>query len=337
MFREYPTVFNEENAHNCLVMVDDGRVVTHVGMTLRWASIAGCTVRVACIASVATDEAYRNRGLASKVFAAACDKALAEGADFMMISGGRSLYRRVGAVDVGRDLIGTVDLATAKALHDRSIHIDDFRESDLDACAALYDTRVARFVRPLDDWQWLVRSRSVMSQEVDINIARRKGAACGYFITGKKSKEGVKEVIEFAGGDSVIAGALKSMLALSASRAVKMRLQQGDTALKALLESAGVLLKPEKTMGTLLLINFPQLMARLKPWFEQRLGIARAKTLSFKQEGERFLFAAGDNAAALNRGEAATAIFGYPEKPLLTGVLAEVFPCPTLYYGANYV
>ena len=337
MFRGYPTVFNEENSPNCLVLVDDGRVVTHVGMTQRWASIAGCTVRVACIASVATDEAYRNRGLASQVFAAACEKAFAEGVDFMMISGGRSLYRRAGAVDVGRDFIATIDAGAAASLHARDIRIDEFVEGDLDACAALYDTRVARFVRPCDDWQWLARSRSVMSRDVDMNIVRRRDAACGYFITGRDNREGVTDVLEFAGENTAIAGALKSLLARRSSRAVKMRLQQNDFALKSLLENASVGVTPEKTMGTLLIINFEQLMPRLTPWFEHRIGVAQAKALSFRQEGERFLFSDGGNTVALDRGEAGVAVFGYPEKPLFSGLLAQVFPAPSLYYGINYV
>jgi hypothetical protein len=98
-----------------------------------------------------------------------------------------------------------------------------------------------------------------------------------------------------------------------------------------------VALTPEKTMGTLLIINFEQLMARLTPWFEHRIGMAQAKALSFKQEGEQFVFSDGDKAVVLDRGEAGTAVFGYPEKPLFSGLLAQVFPAPSLYYGINYV
>jgi hypothetical protein len=78
-------------------------------------------------------------------------------------------------------------------------------------------------------------------------------------------------------------------------------------------------------------------MPRLTPWFEHRIGVAQAKALSFRQEGERFLFSDGGNTVALDRGEAGVAVFGYPEKPLFSGLLAQVFPAPSLYYGINYV
>ncbi len=102
MVYQFPVLFGSENHENLLVFVDGGKVVSHVGMVQRWASLAGCTVKVGLIGSVATYEDYRGKGLASQLFAAAAEKAVRDGCDFFMISGGRGLYRRAGAADAAR-------------------------------------------------------------------------------------------------------------------------------------------------------------------------------------------------------------------------------------------
>ena len=86
MFSQYPQLFNEANRDNLLVFVDGGRVVSHYGMVQRWATVCGCTVRVACVGSVATYESHRGQRLASRLMQANVAKATADGADFAMIS-----------------------------------------------------------------------------------------------------------------------------------------------------------------------------------------------------------------------------------------------------------
>ena len=66
MFDDYPQLFNQGNLHRLRVCVDDGKVVTHIGYTERFASILGCTVKVGCIGAVATHPDYRGRGLATR-------------------------------------------------------------------------------------------------------------------------------------------------------------------------------------------------------------------------------------------------------------------------------
>ena len=337
MFRFFPALFSENNHENLFVFVDNGRVVSHVGMAQCWASIQGCTLRVACIGAVSTFEEYRNKGLASKLFKMACEKARADGVDIMMISGGRTLYRRAGAADAGCDFIATVDRSAAKRLHGRDVSIDDVAGSGFDACAASYETRTAHFIRPRDDWKWLEQSGIACCQEADIIGVRRRNVMCAYFIMAKADKDGVASVIEFAGDETAIAAALKSLLARRGSRAVTLRLQQGDIILRALLEDAGIVLKPETTTGTLLIVNFPQLITRLRPYIEHRIGIEEAKALGFHQDGERFVFSSGDESCNFDAVEAVQAIFGHPEKRFFTGALARIFPVQTLYYGINYI
>jgi hypothetical protein len=306
-------------------------------MAQRWASIQGCTLRVALIGAVSTIEECRNQGLASKLFKMAREKARADGVDIMMISGDRTLYSRAGAAGVGCDFIAIVDRSVARGLHGRDVSIDDAGGAGLDACAALYETRSAHFIRPRDDWEWLDQFRIAACQEADIIGVRGRNVICGYLIIAKADKDGVASVIEFAGDETAMAAALKSLLARRGSRSVKLHLQQGDAILRDLLKDAGVTLKPETTTGTLLIVNFPQLITRLRPYIEHRIGIEEANTLGFHQDGERFVFSSGEKSYSFDAVEAVQAIFGHPERRFFTGSLARIFPVQTLYYGINYI
>ena len=109
MLASFPLLFDESNFENLFVFAKRGRIVSHVGMAQRWACLAGCTVRVACIGAVGTYEEHRGKGLATSLFEAACGKALSDGVDLMMISGGRGLYLRAGAAEVGCDYLTVLD------------------------------------------------------------------------------------------------------------------------------------------------------------------------------------------------------------------------------------
>ena len=337
MFRCYPHLFNERNLDNLLVYVDDGRVVSHVGMIQRWACLAGCTVRVACVGSVATYEEYRGRAMATRLFAMACEKAEADGVDFMMISGGRGLYRRAGATDVGCDFTGVVGQRAATALSVDGVELAECGETDLPDCDAAYRLKSAHFVRPLDDWQWLLGSHKCMCRDVQVLAVRRSAVFHGYFIVAKTGEKGVSEILEFGGDARELAGAFKPLMAQCRADSLKLRLQTGDRRLKALCERAGVALEPVNTVGTLLLVSFPQLMGRLRPYLEARAGLRTAETLSFHQDGDSFVFGVGDQLHRVNKAAAAQVVFGHPQPEPLPGVLAQVFPVPTLCYGISYV
>jgi len=89
MGREYPILFDPGNAVNLRVAWCGGRVVSHVGISIREAAIMGARLRVASIGAVATDPEHRGRELASRLMEDARRRALEEGCSLMLISGGR--------------------------------------------------------------------------------------------------------------------------------------------------------------------------------------------------------------------------------------------------------
>ena len=103
---------------------------------------------------------------------------------------------------------------------------------------------------------------------------------------------------------------------------------------------------PATTVGTCVMINFPQLMERLRPYFVERVGEEIGNALRFAEIRDRYTMALGEEVFAIpSRGCATHFVFGTmeerPTPPPSEGILAEVykkaFPIPALYYGINYV
>ncbi|NIA12431.1 MAG: GNAT family N-acetyltransferase [Nitrospiraceae bacterium] len=336
MFGVYPQYFSEANNENHFVFVDGGRVVSHFGMDQRDVSIAGCRLRVGCVGAVATYEEYRGKGLATRLFDATRDKAIADGVDFLLISGGRGLYRRAGAADVGCDAMTVLSGECAARLPGREAELRKLSAADLAGCAAAYDRKPTRFVRPEGDWTSLLESGKAMGRGADVTVVCDGGTCLGYFALSKTKEDGVLRVDEFAGEPDVLVGALAQLMAQRDCRGLEMRLQVGDAELRALIEAAGASFKTVATGGTLLVLRFAHLVERLRPHFEARVDAARAATLWVAEDDGKFTFGAGDDTFTVDRAGAATAIFGHPEAKPALGVWGEVLPAPTLWYGLNY-
>lgn len=349
MARCFPQMFDPSNSHNHLVIADGGRVVSHVGMTQRWACLNGCTVRVGSIGAVATYEEYRGKRLASMLMDAVIRKAVADGVDFFIISGNRTLYRRAGAVEVGTDTLCLVQRDVAQRLAD-DVTVTDSDEADLPLFAAAYGRRPARFIRPPQDWRWLFEGRTCAARDVRLLTVERRGVFRGYFVVSNTSEEGVGRVAEFAGDDLDLAAAFAPMLDLCGWRAIEVRLQVSDQSLRSRFEHAGIACKPVVTGGTFLILRFEALMERLRPWFESKAGSVSAARLSFSERAETFTFSDGSHTLTLEgqnekgvieegaaRAEAVRVLFGHPQARALPGLLEQVFPVPTLWCGINYV
>lgn len=337
MGAHFPALFDERNARNCLVFADGARVVSHVGMLYRWACIDGCSVRVACIGAVSTYDEYRGQGLATRLFEHARAQAVEDGMDFMMISGDRTLYRRPGAVHVGIDWIVRIDRAQAEAWRLPGIELGPFREEDIPGCQALHAQRSARFVRPLEDWIHLRRGARADARDVRTTLVWCRGTLCGYYVVPTTKDETVTDVVEFAGEPYALAAALGPLMERRGLQSIILRLQRGDVVLRGLFERDGVPLERKRTDGTLLILNFSQLVERLHPIVEARTREDVASRITMTEANGVFRFQAPDAEIATDRPGAARVLFGHPEEAELPGMLGSVLPFPTLWYGINYV
>lgn len=339
MFRYFPTFFTESNRDNLFVFVQDHEVISHVGMTLHQASLAGCTVGVACIGAVSTYEEYRGKGLASRLLEHACKKARDWGANLMMISGGLGLYRRLGAADVGGDFDTTVTAEVAKTLSAAGFSLTEFAPEHLETYAKAYQAKAAHFVRPHEEWRALTEARVCMCRDVDILSIAGKNSVCAYLVAAPDTLLDAVRVFEFAGRAEALAAALRPLLQRYGLSSAKLRVPADNNALRTLLEKAGASLRPTTGMGTLLLLDIEGLFRQLRPLIESRLGPRGAQAFQVQHEPEgRVVFRAGDKKFEVDGiAEAAQVIFGHPDRLPAEGDFGRLFPVPSLEYGLNYV
>lgn len=345
---EYPQLFNEDNLDNLLVMLDNGLVVSHVGMTEQLATIFGCQVKVACIGAVSTYTEYRGQGLATKLFDYACDKAFADGVDFMIISGDRGLYRRAACREVGSDFSATVTSEQFPNLSPSELTVEPCTEKDLKSIATIHRTEPVRFLRRREDYERAFSCKVVMNRKSDFLLVKKGSLPRAYLILQlpRQSRETVS-VAEYAGERFSFVAALPQVLKLYKLEGVMIHVLGYDLLLKTLLEEKDTKLQTANSSGTVRIINFQQFMERMRPYFQEKIGYKRAAELRFSDDGENFCISCGSDQLVLSdRGDLAHLLFGTREpmnedwlarKGRLTEILREILPIPALWYGINYV
>ncbi|HZO89555.1 MAG TPA: GNAT family N-acetyltransferase [Chthonomonadaceae bacterium] len=349
MMDEYPQLFNEDNLENLRVCVDEGRCVSHVGMTERTASLFGCQVKTCCIGAVSTLPEYRKQGLASACFDDAANKAFHDGVDFMIVSGDRNLYRMRGCLRVGSDTRYTLiadALPTLEAAGGRSVTVELMTEAELPRVMDCYRYEPVRFVRPLDDYGYALKCGRVMNRPAEFLVIRAQGDFRGYVIVQTPGESSRAGIVEFAGDRHAILAALPEIFRRYRVAELGWQVSRHDHLFRALCAESGLQGQQTTTAGTYKLINFPQLMERMRPRWEELLGWREAAKLSFRQDTDEYGFCYGEEEFVTDRDTATRLVFGTVERAeeqalaeagKVAEVLKAILPLPTLWYGLNYV
>lgn len=340
MFRQFPTLFREENRENLLVFVDKGRVVCHIGLTLNTLCLAGCLVHVACAGAVATAEAWRGRGLASALLEHAAAHARQHGALLMLISGGRGLYLRAGAAPVGQHVDMLVLGEARSRLHTAGVSVTPFHTAELPAWQALYRAKTARYLRPPEDWTAFEANRLCIGRPVDWWTIRRQSAPCAYCVV-EPPREGKPALVhEWAGGQGAMAAAMPALLENYAPAPVLLRVQPYESALRGWLLAAGAEERPPGTDETLLMLDAVGLVECCWPHFEEYAGRATANRLlaAATDAGGLILQLNGEHEQVCNGpADAARFLFGSPGHPGPGPVWDRFLPIPMAAYGLNFI
>jgi len=314
---EYPQLFNEDNFENLRVCLDGGRCVSHVGMTERRASLFGCQITVCCIGAVSTHPDYRKQGLASACFDDAVEKAYRDGVDVMIVSGDRSLYRMRGCLRVGRDTAFALTADGRDAIPQRDVAVEEMQDDDLSSVMECYEREPVRFLRLRDDYRYALQCRTVMNRLSDFLVLREDGAFRGYVIlqrpldmNQRPLDEKRTGLAEFAGDRHAILAALPKIIRRYDLVELRWQVMRHDPLFRSLCEGVGLSGTPNTTPGTVKLINFPQLMERMRPRWEERLGLREAEKLSFRQNGDQYGFRFGDDELLTDRDTATRLLFG---------------------------
>jgi predicted N-acetyltransferase YhbS len=360
MARDYPKLLSEPNRGDLRVVVASGRVVCHAGILMRDASIEGIPARVGLMGAVATDPEYRGKGLASRCVRSVMEHAIARGAELMWISGGRGLYKRLGAREVGEDLefsLGAEDLSVFA----RDIDVRSLGEEHIPEIAELYAHEAVRYIRPLEDWQACFRTCVAMDRPSRFLGAWDSGRLAAYAVIHEKDQNDQSFVIEYAGARGVLLCALLRMMTEMRATSLKLHLAHHDRTLGHRLAAAQFVGKPVAAAGTVIVLDFKSLMGKLRNRFMERAGEDAGAELSFAEEGpllgadNSFSIACGPDVVTVKgRGALAEFLFCAPgcssrdpddadakaacvHRWGAGGPFRTALPVPSLWYGLNFV
>lgn len=315
-------------------------------------------LRVGSIGGVCTHPDHREKGLAGRLLAFCTDTLAEEGARLMLISGGRGLYTRLGCVPAGK--FYSIILRpenTSSPPQDLTIQLATSAHAAL--CSRLYHTEAVHFVRQTSRFAQRLSSPGHYIHS-EAWIISRLGRPVAYLLLGipweylHQPAAGVRHVREYAGSRTALVSALGLIMSQSNLQEIHFPVAWQDEDLLQLLQGIGLSGTPEPLAEhTMRIINFPGLMADLRPYLQARLDQRLRRGLRFEQTGPR-LSATQEDRQSIIRGQDRLDLSGSAMTRLVMGVpgegevssanlpggLAEVvsalFPLPSFLPGLNY-
>jgi predicted N-acetyltransferase YhbS len=350
----FPRLFSHSNLDNMRIMLLDGKPVSHIGISMADGLLYGCKLKIGMIGAVGTDPEHRNKGLAGKLLSDCMSKLFTEGADFLMVSGIRSLYNRAGCVMAGR--------AHAYALTDEGVRrafghlafpceVQEYDRSRLRDLLSIYEMEPVRYIRTREDFATLIGPRTYAMPRIFLIDVGGEPAAY-VCIEPEHGDEGVSRVVEYAGSRGGIVAAIPRILSRLGAGELEFTVPHHDLELLGLLSSIE---RPRANHfgGTMCMISPQGFLEKVKPHLISRMG-EKAEGLVFTNVGDRPVLHFDGEKLEFESGRDLTwFLFGQPEaterrfgqylRPVsikyegdLAGTFNDIFPLPTFLYGLNY-
>ncbi|NLW50770.1 MAG: GNAT family N-acetyltransferase [Candidatus Brocadiaceae bacterium] len=342
---------------NLRVFSDRGRVTAAVTMNHRPVVLGG-TRHLACtFGGVCTDPEYRGQGLATQLLEDCRRKALADGADLVLISGSRGLYRHSGYAPVGHFEVSRIPRAglTAAAALSERYDLRPALSDDLPALMRMQVEEPVRFVRSPEEMLRLVGQTSIVNGRGRTFVVCRNGAGPVAWMTcqiggryGEDMPPNSTRVVEVGGSRWAVLCALPVLMDRQKVDEVELFYGGWDRDFARMAADLGWPSEPRSFRGTVGIIAPQRFWDASVALFRERLGPERFETLRFEVRPDAIEIASGTERLLLKDWTALTElVFMHPaqrtERPLdlprdsdLATALDEIFPMPLVNYGLNY-
>ena len=343
----YPLLYKNGDCEHKHVMVDNGRVVAHIGACLWDVVIHGHRVPTGSIGGVACYEEYRGRGYATQALTR-CFKHLREaGACVAYISGGRGLYLRNQCVKAGCEFRPTVSADAWPRAIERGWEVRVAAPDDLDALIGLHQREPLRHVRPRRVFETAAfistEQPNPRWRQTVYGIWQGDEMAAYAALRRNTGAEGGAHVREVAGSREALVAAMPGLLAAADAEQMQIPVRPGDHELVRLLAANAVACTPTTSAGTWRVLDFAGLMDALRPWVDERCDAE----LAWEGERDHGAFVQGRERLELTDAIlAGEVLFGGEERldprvlgapPGLRRALSRVLPVPAPLSGLNSV
>jgi len=237
-----------------------------------------------------------------------------------------------------------------KRFNPQAMEVFPYKEKNLENIVRIYQKERVRFFRPLEDFKKILTTGLAMDRKAEILTIHTSGEFLGYLavqIPGeKKGKERISNVAEYSGIRRAILDAVKPIFDRYDIEELSFNIPFHDAEFIYTLREKGFKSRIENIPGTMKIINFPRLMARFRPYIEERLDKKTSDLIRFNQEKDRFTIGFGGEEFNTDARGLAQIVFGtsgeeekeiIPKKGKITKILADIFPLPFIWPGLNYV
>jgi GNAT superfamily N-acetyltransferase len=341
-----------------------GKPVSQINISHSQVSFSGCRLKIGSIGGVCTHPDFRNLGLAGQILEHCAHQLKQEGAQVMLISGGRGLYTRTGNVPAMRFFhFQLLSECYSKSPFLPKVTLRPFDSGVTADFARIYQSEAVGYVRSLAEYPDYFSIGRTWLVEVD-------SSPLAYLVLQQPwehrdgQDHGVREVWEYAGGRLALAAGLAQLLdgtgdsTLPHFKELRLAVPWQDFDLVHCMQALGQCGEPGSLPGhTLRLIDFPALRQDLEPYIAARLPDRLLRGLRFEQSGPLLVNPdlgdrTGDRCAIVcdnQRLEMSTAgmtrlVFGDWESPVetwavgsdLVEVVNSLFPLPSFQPGLNY-
>lgn len=323
---ETPIMYSKENIENgnTFIVVENKKIVSFVGMVEEEICVYGNRVKIGEIGNVCTHPDYRGKGYASLLLEKAIEKAKNDKIAYLMISGGRNLYKRIGAVSMPF-FIYEIKGKNKKT----NFKIRRYRNEMYKDCIKIYQREPVRFIRKknfsilfsLYNGEFI---KKVMLAISKIYVILKDNEIVGYWAEGeRKGRVTIGYNREFSGPRNILVEAWKSK---KGKKQIIVPLWDKELCFYLGKE------KEIREFGTVLLVNPEILIDSIKSIFYER-GI---EIEIFKKENNFWLKVGDEKKAFDNISEMAIFLFCSDGKIPQEGVWKDILPIPLPSYGFNY-
>jgi len=344
MQKEYPTLFNEDNLENLRIIIEDGKIVSHIGTLERDISIYNCNLKVGLIGAVCTHPDYRKRGYATLLLNDCIDRFEKHGCDFMLVSGALRIYDSIDCLLIGevyRVEIREKDLWIFEK--DEEISIENCPEKYCKEMESSYNQKLVKFIRRKEDWENAIRNKFVMNAPCEFLILKEKREYKGYLIVRFYEDKKMFEVREYAGEKEIIKKSIPHIFKKYKLTGISFPIPCEDKDFACYFQDRGVSTYIYPISGTVRVLNFKRMMEKMRPYFREKIG-EEADKMKFEEIDGKYIISLDNEKFIMeNRRHMTWTVLSRPgkyqikSKNKLSQYIKEILPIPFVWYGINYI
>ena len=347
MEKHFPHLFSTNNLENLRIIMKDGKPISHVGIWEGKLLIHGSWFKIGMIGAVCTHPDYRKKGYASVILKDAFSKLKKDKVDFVLVSGARNLYKRIGCVEAGNVYLYKISKGKLK-IRENNLKIKVYERGNIDNLIKIYQNEPVRYLRNYEEFK-LLAERRFHSKYIKNNIylVFLRNCPLAYIAAGSINK-GVLEINEYAGSRQGVLYLIQNIFKIIKAKAVTITVPFQDIELRSKLKAQGVKSSLSYPTAAMFIVNPRSFFEKLQPYLGERIG---SKILSkYKIE-----LVKGHIKLTINKQimkfndipELTLFFFGVPDKLddpsqaklkiRKNNILKNALPLPTPVYGLNFV